>query len=182
MIAPPLAVRWMPACRPPGSSAIRSPAPTRACGPHMRPAASAMWWWPPATTEWWPALAAGAPKPPRPVSWPPSLLDATPVSLASLVWGRRAPLDHPGALPARQGRLRPGRASGPLRDPAPSALIGLACNQVQHLFAALVAGPAGDLGHRLRWPDGRRRHQARAHPPPATGRPPHEAHDHGAGD
>jgi SRSO17 transposase len=48
------------------------------------------------------------------------------------------------------------------RDPAPAGLIPLTCNEVQHLFAALVARPAGDPGHRLRWSAWRRRHQARA--------------------
>ena len=46
--------------------------------------------------------------------------------------------------------------------PAPSELIPLSCNEVQHLFAALLAPPAGDRGHRLRWSLWRRRHQARA--------------------
>ena len=46
--------------------------------------------------------------------------------------------------------------------PPPSGLIPLTCNEIQHLFAALVARPAGDLGHRLRWSAWRRRHQARA--------------------
>jgi len=48
------------------------------------------------------------------------------------------------------------------RHPPPSGLIGLPCNEVQHLFATLAARPAGDLGHRLRWSVWRRRHQARA--------------------
>jgi SRSO17 transposase len=48
------------------------------------------------------------------------------------------------------------------RQPTPSGLVGLTCNEIQHLFAALVARPAGDLGHRLRWSLWRRRHQARA--------------------
>jgi SRSO17 transposase len=48
------------------------------------------------------------------------------------------------------------------RHPPPPGLIGLTCNELQHLFAALVAAPAGDLGHRLRWSLWRRRHQARA--------------------
>jgi hypothetical protein len=48
------------------------------------------------------------------------------------------------------------------RHPAPPGLVGLTCNEVQHLFAALAARPAGDLGHRLRWSVWRRRHQARA--------------------
>jgi len=50
------------------------------------------------------------------------------------------------------------------RRPPPSAseLIGLTCNEVQHLFAALFARPVTDLGHRLRWSVWRRRHQARA--------------------
>jgi SRSO17 transposase len=46
--------------------------------------------------------------------------------------------------------------------PPPSGLIPLTCNEVQHLFAALVARPVEDLGHRLRWSIWRRRHQARA--------------------
>jgi SRSO17 transposase len=48
------------------------------------------------------------------------------------------------------------------RHPPPSGLIGLTCNEVQHLLAALLARPAGDHGHRLRWSLWRRRHQARA--------------------
>jgi SRSO17 transposase len=49
-----------------------------------------------------------------------------------------------------------------IRHPSPSGLIGLTCNEIQHLFAALAAVPAGDVGHRLRWSGWRRRHQARA--------------------
>jgi hypothetical protein len=48
------------------------------------------------------------------------------------------------------------------RDPAPPGLVKLTCNEVQHLFAALVAAPVTDAGHRLRWSAWRRRHQARA--------------------
>jgi SRSO17 transposase len=48
------------------------------------------------------------------------------------------------------------------RQPPPSGLISLTCNEIQHLFAALVARPNDDLGHRLRWSAWRRRHQARA--------------------
>jgi SRSO17 transposase len=48
------------------------------------------------------------------------------------------------------------------RHPAPSGLIRLTCNEIQHLFAALIAAPARDIGHRLRWSLWRRRHQARA--------------------
>jgi hypothetical protein len=48
------------------------------------------------------------------------------------------------------------------RQPPPSGLIGLTCNEVQRLFAALVARPASDRSHRLRWSVWRRRHQARA--------------------
>jgi len=47
------------------------------------------------------------------------------------------------------------------RHPAPLGLVGLTCNEVQHLFAALLARPVGDLDHRLRWSVWRR-HQARA--------------------
>jgi SRSO17 transposase len=48
------------------------------------------------------------------------------------------------------------------RHPPPPGLIGLTCNEVQHLYAALVARPAADAAHRLRWSVWRRRHQARA--------------------
>jgi SRSO17 transposase len=48
------------------------------------------------------------------------------------------------------------------RHPPPSGLIGLTCNEVQHLFAALVAVPLADPRHRLRWSLWRRRQQARA--------------------
>ena len=46
--------------------------------------------------------------------------------------------------------------------PPPPRLIPLTCNEVQHLFAALLARPAVDPAHRLRWSAWRRRQQARA--------------------
>jgi SRSO17 transposase len=46
--------------------------------------------------------------------------------------------------------------------PPPPGLVPLTCNEIQHLFAALVAQPTGDTGHRLRWSLWRRRQQARA--------------------
>jgi hypothetical protein len=46
--------------------------------------------------------------------------------------------------------------------PPPEALIPLTCNEIQHLFAALLVRPTGDRAHRLRWSGWRRRHQARA--------------------
>ena len=48
------------------------------------------------------------------------------------------------------------------RHPPPLGLIPLTCNEIQHLFAALVAAPVADPGHRLRWSWWRRRQQARA--------------------
>jgi SRSO17 transposase len=48
------------------------------------------------------------------------------------------------------------------RHPPPSGLIGLTCNEIQHLFATLVIQPVADAAHRLRWSLWRRRHQARA--------------------
>jgi SRSO17 transposase len=48
------------------------------------------------------------------------------------------------------------------RHPPPCELISLTCNEAQHLLAALLVRPAGDLGHRLGWSLWRRRHQARA--------------------
>jgi hypothetical protein len=47
-------------------------------------------------------------------------------------------------------------------DPAPPGLARLTCNEVQHLFAALVAAPVADPRHWLRWSWWRRRRQARA--------------------
>jgi hypothetical protein len=49
-----------------------------------------------------------------------------------------------------------------VRHPPPLGLIPLTCNEIQHLFAALVAVPVADPGHRLRWSWWRRRRQARA--------------------
>jgi SRSO17 transposase len=48
------------------------------------------------------------------------------------------------------------------RDLVPPGLVPVTCNEVQHLFAALLDRPAGDRDHRLRWSAWRRRHQARA--------------------
>jgi SRSO17 transposase len=48
------------------------------------------------------------------------------------------------------------------RHPPPSGLISLTCNEIQHLFAALVVVPLADPRHRLRWSLWRRRQQARA--------------------
>ena len=46
--------------------------------------------------------------------------------------------------------------------PPPAGLISLTCNEVQHLFATLLARPLVTPRHRLRWSLWRRRHQARA--------------------
>ena len=46
--------------------------------------------------------------------------------------------------------------------PPPSRLVALTCNEIHHLYAILVARPAVDYAHRLRWSAWRRRHQARA--------------------
>jgi SRSO17 transposase len=48
------------------------------------------------------------------------------------------------------------------QHPPPSTLIPLTCNEIQHLFAALLAPSTGNLDHRLHWSMWRRRHQARA--------------------
>jgi hypothetical protein len=48
------------------------------------------------------------------------------------------------------------------RRPPPPGLIPLTCNEVQHLFAALLARPTVDPAHWLRWSWWRRRQQARA--------------------
>jgi len=48
------------------------------------------------------------------------------------------------------------------RHPPPLGLIPLTCNEIQHLFATLVAAPVTHTGHRLRWSWWRRRRQARA--------------------
>jgi len=58
----------------------------------------------------------------------------------------------------------PGRRSAAerTRHPAPPELIPVTCNEIQRLFATLLARPAGDRDHRLHWSVWRRRHQARA--------------------
>jgi hypothetical protein len=48
------------------------------------------------------------------------------------------------------------------RHSPPAKLISLTCNEIHHLFAALLLQPTGDRAHRLRWSVWRRRHQARA--------------------
>jgi hypothetical protein len=48
------------------------------------------------------------------------------------------------------------------RHRAPPGAVDLTCNEIQHLFAALVAVPVADRDHRLRWSWWRRRRQARA--------------------
>ena len=48
------------------------------------------------------------------------------------------------------------------RHPSPPGLIPLTCNELQHLFAALVLAPTTDAAYRLHWSRWRRRHQARA--------------------
>jgi hypothetical protein len=48
------------------------------------------------------------------------------------------------------------------RHPASPGLVPVTCNEVQHLFAALLVQPSGDRHHWLRWSTWRRRHQARA--------------------
>src|SRR5215204_2191195 len=136
----------------------------------------------------WAALAAGPPQPQDRRAGLLPLLHATPGAADHPGSSRRAALDHRGALPDRQGPLWPGRPSGPLlavlyrwatlamlahaflvvaaltdrTRPPPSERIGLTCNEVQHLLPALLARPAGDHGHRLRWSLWRHRHQARA--------------------
>jgi SRSO17 transposase len=48
------------------------------------------------------------------------------------------------------------------RHPPPPELIGLTCNELQHLVAVLLARPIADPAHRVRWSLWRRRQQARA--------------------
>jgi len=48
------------------------------------------------------------------------------------------------------------------RHPPPPELIPLTCNEVQHLVAALLARPAAQPAHWVRWSAWRRRQQARA--------------------
>jgi hypothetical protein len=48
------------------------------------------------------------------------------------------------------------------QHPPPPGVIALSCNEIAHLFAALVLRPTGDALHLLRWSWWRRRHQAHA--------------------
>ena len=137
-----------------------------------------------------PALAAGPPPPADRRAGLLPLLDAPPGAAGRPGPGRRdgAGPSRSASRPARAWSAwtstrsaagAPGTAGPPwpcsptpswwwspltdrARHPPPSGLIPLTCNEVQHLFAALVARPAGDVGHRLRWSLWRRRHQARA--------------------
>jgi hypothetical protein len=63
--------------------------------------------------------------------------------------------------------------------PPPSGLAPLTCNEIQHLFAALVARPVGQLGHRLRWSCGGDDIKPTPVPAITDDRPPghHEDHD-----
>jgi hypothetical protein len=53
-------------------------------------------------------------------------------------------------VPAGAWRQGPPLVRLGVHPPGPPGLVGLTCNELQHLFAALLARPAGDLGHRLR--------------------------------
>jgi DDE superfamily endonuclease len=103
--------------------------------------------------------------------------------------GGRHQVDHRGAVPDRQGvvgleqhQVRRWRSwyrwvtlamvadaflvvaavTQRRGHPPPAGLVGVTCNEIQHLFAAMVAMPTGDVGNRLRWSGWRRRHQSRA--------------------
>ena len=58
------------------------------------------------------------------------------------------------------------------QHPPPPGMIALSCNEIAHLFAALVIRPVGDVPHRLGWSSWRRRHQARARTCHSDGKPP----------
>ena len=122
----------------------------------------------------WPSTVAGHPVP---CSWPPwSGLPAAagPSRSASgppRAWSAWTPIRCAAGAPGIAGPPWPMVAHAVLvvlaathrtRHPPPAGLISLTCNEVQHLFAALLARPVGDLGHRLRWSLWRRRQQARA--------------------
>lgn len=47
------------------------------------------------------------------------------------------------------------------RDPGPTDLVPLSCNEIQRLFITLGVRPVHDAVHQLNWSDARRRHQAR---------------------
>jgi DNA-binding CsgD family transcriptional regulator len=70
------------------------------------------------------------------------------------------PLDHPGdarpRLPGGRSHDRPGPPANAIQADRVDLQRG------QHLFAALLARPAADPAHRLRWSLWRRRQQARA--------------------
>lgn len=54
------------------------------------------------------------------------------------------------------------RADEHARNPSPTDLIPLTCNEIQRLLITLVVQPVHNTAHRLGWSDWRRRHQARA--------------------
>jgi hypothetical protein len=83
-------------------------------------------------------------------------------------WASRLVNATTSARPSTAGSVPwSARPSRRLSENSPSEisiirLTPMTCNEVQHLYAALLARPAGDLGHRLGWSVWRRRHQARA--------------------
>lgn len=54
------------------------------------------------------------------------------------------------------------RADEHTRQSAPDDLVPLSCNEIQHLFIALVVQPLSTVAHRLSWSAWRRRRQARS--------------------
>jgi len=136
-----------------------------------------------------PALAHDPPQPHHRRAGLLPLLDAPPLPLAMWSpWRAGAGASKSASRPARASSAwRPTRSAagapgtaGPTlamlahavlvvaaltsntHHPPPLELILLTCNELQHLVAALLARPAADPAHRLRWLVWRRRQQARA--------------------
>jgi hypothetical protein len=148
---------------------------TTATTPHLaaRLASAGCWWAATPGPASWPSTTAGRHARSRWPLWSGSPDAAGPSRSASRparawsAWTNSGPplallvpVDHPGHARPRLPRGARGRLPHP--PPTTSRLISLTCNEVQHLFAALVSVPVGDLEHRRRWSVWRRRHQARA--------------------
>ena len=78
------------------------------------------------------------------------------------------PLGDPGHAGLRVPGGGRGHRTRP--PPTPLGLIALTCNEIQHLFAALVAAPSAEAGHRLRWSCGGAATGPRPCALPTTGR------------
>src|SRR5215207_5038337 len=106
-----------------------------------------------------PLVAAG---PPQPAKWRTRLLPLLLAPLGAAVrTGARGRAALAGLDEHQVRRWTSWHRWVTLAMLAHAFLASLTCNEIQHLFTTLIARPAHDALHRLRWSQWRRRHQAR---------------------